>query len=701
MRKPFSFILLLFFLEFFLSPLMAGPIYQGSPETIQQYKYAMGLINRRLFDEALNVLSRIIDDPNPFENRDSAIFWKAECFYRLGKFREAISAFENFYKEYPESVFRDRAAYGLGWAYSKDNNPKSAVEAFARVSPRDPKLRIEALLKMGYIMTKFGMDPKEVAEVFEELLSNPGLSSEQKFDAYMQVGVQRFQEALYDAAATQFVKSLEFAQPAQKPNVLLYLAESLFRNKKFSEAISRFQEISKASSTPDISDKANYSLAWCLIKSGKPSDAVPLLIKSADNPSSTTRKESVKNLVELLMNLHRFRDAIVWMEKGARVLSGDEAIEMEYLRGLALSRLGEFPAAIDVFKAFIKNHPKNSRCDDARYQFSLLYITMGKFFDAIKELEPLLRVSTAPQTKEKALYRVGECYFNLGNMENAKNSFERLIKEYPKGSARLDALFQLGEIEYLSGNHNKALDAFSAIGTTNEELSGQAIFRAGEVLMKAGRFSDAVERFEEYLNRFSKGTLREDARFKIGLCELERKDKGRALAAFSELRESTGYFRQEARFQIGEIAREMGNYPLAIQHFKAILSEDPKNPLASRADRAVGICLYKMKDFEGAQAVFKKIIKAGSATDNVIPECYLWLGRAMIALGKTEDGILEVLKIVVLFPKSPLLAEAYAEAARGYESLGKLQKSAKMWRELQKIRRSGPLFDEAQKSLKK
>ncbi len=675
-------------------------VQQDAPEHAQQYRFALGLIQRHLYEEASKVLSRIMSDPVPFSQRDGVVFWMGECKYRLKRYSEAAGFYETLLSDFPSSTFRDRSAYGLGWSHAKDNNPKSAVEAFARVSRADRAVWIESRLKMGFLILKYGMDPKVAAEIYEELLKEPDLSTAQKYDAHLQVGIARFNESLFEKALEHFKGALSWANPEQKAGVQFYIGEALFRWKRFEEAREALQAVFQASPTADIADKAAYSLAWADIKTGRAEEARRLFENIVGRPDSPVRAEAARNLVDLLMNGHLYREATEAMKKAASILQGDEAVDMEYLRGLALSRMGEFAKSLEEFKEFIKKHPKHRRAEEARYQSSLVLISMGKFKEAMDELQPLHRQTVDPQVREKALYRTGECYLNLGNLTQARESFERVIREYPSGVGRLDALFQLGEIAYQSGRSGDALDAFSSIAQSGGELAAQATFRGGEVLMKAGRYVDAVKAFEDYATRFPTGTLREDALFKIGLCQLEMKDTGRALAAFSQLRESKGYFRHEARFQIGEIARGLDNFPLAIQQFKAIVTEEPAHPLASRARRAIGICLFQLKDFPAAIETFKGILKDYPPTDVAIPESRLWLGRCMIASDRLDDGILEVLKVPVLYPKSPFGAEAYAEAARAYTRLGNAAKASSMWGEVLKGRPKGPLADEAAAALK-
>jgi len=698
-RKFLVFIIITFFA--FSSEFPVFSQFSDPPEMTEQYKYALGLIQRNLYDEATKVLKRMIADPSNFSKRDGVLYWQGECYYRLKKYREAIAHYEMLLEKFPQSPFFNKAAYGLGWAYAKDNNPKSAVEAFSRVESSDPKLFTDSRLKMGFLMVKYGMDPDSITSLYEDLLKRGQLTPPQLYEVNLQLGIQKFNRRDFSAAILNLEKAYQFADPEQKPSTAFYIAEALFRNKEYEAAAKEYEEILLASASAEIHDKSKYSLAWCRIKTGQPEAALGLLKTLATNSSAVNRREALRNLVDLLMNLHRYKEAIEWMEKAAELLGGEEAVDMAYIKGLALSRLGEFPDAILAFRNFLQAHPKNRRAEEARYQLALIYITMGKFEQALKELEPLHRRETPPEIREKALYRTGECYFNLGNLSSAKIFFERVLRDYPQGNARIDAIYQLGEVEYQRGNFVEAFNAFSTIGSGTGGIAGQATFRSGEVLMKASRYADAVQVFEDYLARFPEGDLREDCKFKLGICYLEMKDQGKALAAFSQLQDSKGYFRQEARFQIGEIAQSLGNFPLAIQQFKAIVAEEPKHPLASRARRSAGICLYKLKDFAGAAETFKGILKDYPNNDAAIPETRLWYGRSLIAQDKLEEGILEILKVPILFPRHPLVSEAYAEAARAYTSVGRTENAKKMWRELLKERNNGPLADEAREALKK
>lgn len=700
MKKNNLFVVILFFsLSLFTYPAQANA---DTPEQTEQYKYALGLIKRQLYEEASKVLSRIISTPSIFSNADGAVFWLAECEYRQKHYTKAEGLYSKLLSEFPNSIYFARATYGLGWAYSKDNNPKSAIEAFSKVSKNDDiDLWIDANLKRAFLMNKYKMQPNETIKIYSELLKAGKLTNEQRYECNLQIGIGKFNKSIYKQAIKYFEASLKLSPNNAKQNIYFYIAESNFRSKNFKEAIKWYSKTISENPTNSISSKSNYSLAWCHIKTKNYDSAIKTLNSIIKNPKNKLRTDAANDLIELYMNLHKYEAAIELINRTLLFFGKDSQPDLLFIKGLAQSRIGRYDKSIATYQNFLKLFPRDDKKSKVLYQCGLSYISINKFKKALDCFAKIQSAKIEPTIREKAIYRTGECYFNLGNLKAAGENFNKLLRIFPNGKAKYDTLYQLGELAYISNRYSDALAAFDTISRTGNELGSQATFRAGEVLMKSGNYEDAIIRFSNYLKNYPGGKLKEDAIFKTGLCYVELKDQGQALAAFSQLKDAKGYFRQEARYQIGEIARKLGNYTLAIQQYKAILSEEPKHPLASRSRRAVGICLYKLNDYKSACEVFKKLLKDYPKTDAAIPESQLWLGKSLIKYGKIEDGILEVLKVPVLFPKSNFSAEAYAEAARAYAQLGKSGKSRKMWKEVLKSKPDSKLKKEAKEAINK
>lgn len=671
-----------------------------SPDLLQQYRFAIGLIQRKLFSEAERVLVNILNDNSPFSYRDSALFWLGECYYKNKKYNLAIATYNELLKKFPNSKLYNKAAYNLAWCYISDNNPKSAIDSFYLVTKSDLDLYKDSRLKIAFLKIKYNYSKEDVELIYDDILKLPNLTESDKFDAYFQLGIIKFNEGLYNEALKNFIEASKFKSQPKYEYSLYYLAESYFRIKEFDNAIQYFtQLITNKSTSSDLRDRALYSLAWCYLKKNNFELAIEKLEEIIKNSSTQILQEAVVTLVEVYINAKKYNEAISLITKYSPKLSEVKSAELQFIKALALSRLGEFEKAITSFKDFLNNFPNHIKIYEAKYQIALILISQNKYEDAIKELDPLVRKNIPPNIREKSIYRLGECHYNLGNYKKAKEYFERVIKEYPEGIAKLDALYQLAEIAYQQNDYNSALEAFKTISETDSELSSQAMFRCGEVLMKISNFIDAIKIFNDFIKKFPKDQLLEEAYYKLGLCHLELNDLSNAIAAFSNLINSKNYLRYEARYQIAEISKKVQNFPLAIQHYKAILSENPNHPLSPKIKLELAKALYNIKEFDATIKILKDIIKNKSESFNH-PEAQLWLGKCLQEQQNLNDAILELLKVPILYPNSKFIAEAYANAAKAYQKLGNKQKAIEMWQNVLKSNPSPELIEEAKNFLK-
>ncbi|NCB40653.1 MAG: tetratricopeptide repeat protein, partial [Erysipelotrichia bacterium] len=207
-----------------------------TPEQREQYRYALGLVQRHLHEEAAKVLTRLLSEPKVFSQADGALFWLAECEYRQKNYVKAAGLYSKQLKDHPDSIFRDRAAYGLAWSHSNDNNPKSAVEAFARVSRKDLPLWIDANLKRAFLMVKYNMDTDQTIRVYEELLKEASLTDAQRFECELQTGIGKFNQSLFEQALKHLTQALANCPDDKKQALQFYIAESNFRLKDYATA---------------------------------------------------------------------------------------------------------------------------------------------------------------------------------------------------------------------------------------------------------------------------------------------------------------------------------------------------------------------------------------------------------------------------------------------------------------------------------
>lgn len=98
-------------------------------------------------------------------------YQKAFDVLRELRYEQAITAFQNFLKQYPNGRYAHIAQYWLGEANYARRDFKQAIEEYRRLTkdfPNSPKVA-EAMLKIGYSYNEMN-DPKSAADIFERLM---------------------------------------------------------------------------------------------------------------------------------------------------------------------------------------------------------------------------------------------------------------------------------------------------------------------------------------------------------------------------------------------------------------------------------------------------------------------------------------------------------------------------------------------------
>ncbi|NTW98373.1 MAG: tol-pal system protein YbgF [Geobacteraceae bacterium] len=101
----------------------------------------------------------------------------------------------------------------------------------------------------------------------------------------------------------------------------------------------------------------------------------------------------------------------------------------EYIKSFGLYSANNFPAAIESFESFLKNHPQSDYAANA-------------------------------------VYWIGECHYTLSDLPKAKEAFSKVVEVYPKSSKTPDALLKLGYTLSAMKEKEKATGVFERIITS-------------------------------------------------------------------------------------------------------------------------------------------------------------------------------------------------------------------------------------------
>ena len=107
-------------------------------EYVDNYQTALGLFHERRYQEAVTDFEQLLAVNSSHSYADNAQYWIGECYYAMGKYNEAIMAFEKV-QSFPKSNKNDYALFKLGQCYSKLGDSESAKREFQQLIDTYPE----------------------------------------------------------------------------------------------------------------------------------------------------------------------------------------------------------------------------------------------------------------------------------------------------------------------------------------------------------------------------------------------------------------------------------------------------------------------------------------------------------------------------------------------------------------------------------
>jgi TolA-binding protein len=215
----------------------------------------------------------------------------------------------------------------------------------------------------------------------------------------------------------------------------------------------------------------------------------------------------------------------------------DKTAINEYEAATRQWNAGDYPTAVRMYFALVKEHPYSSRADDALYWAGVTqFLYMGQTEKALQTLQLLLKRyphrDMAPraqwyiaqiyelgysdyaraveeyrkaaaysnrEVKEKSLYSLADCLFRVGKIDEARDVWTRQVAEFPSGPNVKLGYYRLGTTAFSKGELEKA-EAFyrkTLENNTDSELALKAKFALAGCLEAGDNLAEALKLYKE------------------------------------------------------------------------------------------------------------------------------------------------------------------------------------------------------------
>ena len=466
-------------------------------------------------------------------------------------------------------------------------------------------------------------------------------------------------QAIKDILVNQYGKTVNIdlgAQANKAAETQLRLADTLYREKKFQEAVEAYLRAANQFPEADATVRAmgNLILSYAQLNDllmvrtvaghvgdrfrQKPDGALALMA-AGKYFVDQNRPDMYNELYELYLSSfpqHERAGTILFFLATQRKKAGDEAGAAAYFQRIienypndqyytrALNQVawshyqaGNFDAAVQAFRKQINESAPSP--DRAMAQFNLAdaYIRLGQFAEAAAELETLMGwigpkgnpYATTPSDEqrmrdllEKASFQRAQCYARIAepadklaeHREKAIRGYDLFVRAFPQS-----------------------------------ELAPKALSGKGTVLLELKRFEEATTTFDELSATYPQSPEGKNALFSLARAAMEIKQFDQGVAAFERMMSQSDRYQADEFVRLGQMMGDAGYAKEAIRAFQEVQKKIDAMPMDQQTTSRA---LIERSLFGIAQAYYKA--------------------------GQFNEAIQSVTELLAKYPQSGLFYEA-------------------------------------------
>jgi len=506
------------------------------------YFRTLELINNKDYSKALPMIEKSIQHPIDKQLHVSALYWKAETEFRLGKHNDANISYRNYQRNElaKNNEFYAESFYGLGYTFLKLGKYSEAITAFK-----------------AYIDSPKATDPALVSDATIRLADC----------YYMQKNL---------AQAISFYEKSEKMNHSNKDYVLFQQAKCYGFMRDHNQKINMLNRLIKSYPKSSYIDDAEFELATTYHSQNQYTNAISSYQSFIrNNPRSVYVKQAYNKMAQAYLNTQDVDNAIKHFKYVFENYKGSQ----ESIDALAnLESIYTEQGSTSDFFDYIRNKNMNyseSKQDSIAFKAADNKYIRGECDGAIKGYDDYLRQFPNGMFAATALFNKGECEFGNKNFDKALISYETLINKYNTNNNEI-AIRKASFILFNKKEYSRALEHFNKLiensSTQNNYIYGNN--GAMRCSYELGQYRNALIAAENIINSSqSDDDLKNDALIFAGRSAYELGEFITAKKYFSQLA-IKGNFEicAEAAYKNAEIEFRENNLVDAEKSIKRIIS---------------------------------------------------------------------------------------------------------------------------------
>ena len=564
------------------------------------YGKATEFINDQQLNQADELLTKILRDPNAGKVLPYANFWKGEIAYRQGRYDEAIRYATAYLQS--AAISQGEASpvsvkYLLGYSYLKKENYRQALNYFqqvaANVSTQSSSMEQDAYVRTAdsYFMNK---DFSKAKSMYDNVINNALPQSDYAlFQQAMIVGIKSSAEKI------RILNTLARQYPSSDliPDATMEIANTYMADEKFRDAIPYLNNILSLPNANRLKPQTYLKLGLSYYNLNNNNEALSNYQKLISlYPQSAEADEALDNMKNIYVEEGRPNEYVDFLKRSGKSISVTEADSLTYAAAELKYNNGDCANAIAGFNNYLSRYPDGSFALQAYYFRSECYVKSKDYKNAVAGYVAVINKGNSKYAELSALNAAKISYFELQDYPAAKTYFTKLREIAITQENQLEALRGLVRSYYQTKDYAQANIAANELltkkGLSTDDRS-VANLVLGKSLQANNQCEQAITAFRS-VAAINKSAWGAEARYEIANCYYSLNNLATAEKSAMEVIKVTGsydYWVAKAYILLGDIYMQQKDYFNAKATYQSVAGNatipEIKNEAQQKLDRAV------------------------------------------------------------------------------------------------------------------
>ena len=474
---------------------------------------------------------RDAENINPAFETDRINFYMAECYFKSGRYQEALSRYNAINSN--DGDFVKQAVYSKGYCYFNLGNYDNAAYQFSEFIEKypndtritDAKLRLadsyfgsknftaaSRIFKQIFQSGKYSTDDPYTYYQYAQALYKSGETGsavnefrtlQQKFpksvyaeNSLFTIGFIRFQNGEFKDAIVDYRNVLlVYKNSSLAPVVYYSIGDAYFNMEMYDSAIVNYQNVlTKYPSSDYVFDAVN-GIQYSYVVMGKPESAVNLIDRFVgQNPNLKFSDQIYFKKGEIYYSQRDYQNAKTsYQEFIAKYPKSNYVPEAYYWLGKSSQNLKQDDEAIFYFNKVFESYPGSESAAVSVIELGKMFETTGNYQASIQLLENAsAKLKDSPRLPE-VLFIKGTAYIKADDVQKAYGTFEELAMYHPETLFADKAKFEMGLIDLAAERFDIADNHFLEVAEKRiDELGASSQYYYGLSLYEQNKITEAI-----------------------------------------------------------------------------------------------------------------------------------------------------------------------------------------------------------------